>query len=69
MERDELLGEEILEVARSAGEPVREVVLERRGTDRRDRDHLAEERGRAGEVRVRYGGLAASDGRGRVETG
>ncbi len=68
LERDELLGEEIIEVARSAGEPVREVVLERRGTDRRRHDHLREERERSGPVRVRYGGAAASQGVGRVET-
>jgi cell division protease FtsH len=41
VERDELIGEEILEVARSAGPPVREgLTVERRGGDRRRRDHL-----------------------------
>jgi cell division protease FtsH len=41
LERDELLGEEIMEVARAAGEPVRDgLVVERRGGDRRTRDHL-----------------------------
>jgi cell division protease FtsH len=42
LDRDELLGEEIMEVARSAGPPVRDgLVVERRGQDRRTRDHLA----------------------------
>jgi cell division protease FtsH len=42
LERDELLGEEIMDVARSAGPPVRDgLVLERRSDDRRTRDHLA----------------------------
>jgi hypothetical protein len=42
LERDELIGEEILEVARAAGPPVREgLTVERRGGDRRRRDHLA----------------------------
>ncbi len=42
LDRDELLGEEIMEVARGAGAPVRDgLVLERRGEDRRTRDHLA----------------------------
>jgi cell division protease FtsH len=42
VERDELIGEEILEVARAAGPPVREgLTVERRGGDRRRRDHLA----------------------------
>ena len=43
VERDELIGEDILEVARSAGPPVREgLTIERRGGDRRRRDHLAD---------------------------
>jgi cell division protease FtsH len=42
LERDELLGAEIMEVARSAGPAIREgLVVERRGDDRRTRDHLA----------------------------
>jgi cell division protease FtsH len=42
LDRDELLGEEIMEVARSAGPPIRDgLVVERRGDDRRTRDHLA----------------------------
>jgi cell division protease FtsH len=42
LDRDELLGEEIMAVARSAGPPVRDgLVVERRGDDRRTRDHLA----------------------------
>jgi cell division protease FtsH len=42
LDRDELLGEEIMEVARSAGPPVRDgLVVERRGEDRRTHDHLA----------------------------
>ena len=42
LDRDELLGEEIMEVARSAGPPVRDgLIVERRGDDRRSRDHLA----------------------------
>jgi ATP-dependent Zn protease len=40
LERDELLGDEIYDVAHDAGEPVRDVVLERRRDDRRRRDHL-----------------------------
>ena len=64
LERDELLGEEIEQVARSAGEPVREVVLDRRADDRRGQDHLAEERERNGGVTVRYGGVRAADGDG-----
>lgn len=55
LERDELLGAEIEEVARSAGEPVREIVLERRAEDRRTTDHLAEALEQAdGELRVTY---------------
>ena len=54
LERDELLGEEIYEVARSAGEPVREVVLERRGDDRRSTDHLAEAVADGDRVEVSY---------------
>lgn len=43
VERDELIGEEILEVARAAGPPVREgLTVERRGGDRRRRDHLVD---------------------------
>ena len=43
VERDELIGVEILEVARSAGPPVREgLTIERRGGDRRRRDHLVD---------------------------
>jgi cell division protease FtsH len=42
LDRDELIGEEIVEVARSAGPAVRDgLVIERRGQDRRSRDHLA----------------------------
>jgi cell division protease FtsH len=41
IERDELIGEEISEVARAAGEPVRDgLSVERRGVDRRRTDHL-----------------------------
>ena len=40
LERDELLGDEIYDVARAAGAPVRDIVLDRRGTDRRREDHL-----------------------------
>jgi cell division protease FtsH len=43
LDRDELIGDEIIEVARSAGAPVTEgLSIERRGEDRRRRDHLAE---------------------------
>lgn len=43
VERDELVGEEILEVARAAGPPVRDgLKVERRGGDRRRRDHLVD---------------------------
>ena len=43
VERDELIGEEILEVARSAGPPVKDgLTVERRGGDRRRRDHLVD---------------------------
>jgi cell division protease FtsH len=39
--RDELIGDEIVEVARAAGPPVTEgLTVERRGTDRRRSDHL-----------------------------
>ncbi len=42
LDRDELIGEEILEVARGAGEPIRTgLKVERRGGDRRRFDHLA----------------------------
>ncbi len=41
LERDELIGDEITDVLRGAGEPVREgLVIERRGVDRRRRDWL-----------------------------
>ena len=41
--RDELIGEEITDVLAGAGAPVREgLVIERRGIDRRRRDHLDE---------------------------
>lgn len=41
LEQDELIGEQIMEVARSAGPPVRDgLVIERRGDDRRTVDHL-----------------------------
>lgn len=53
LDHDELLGEEITDVARSAGEPVREIVLERRGEDRRTTDHLGEALA-DGEVTVTY---------------
>jgi cell division protease FtsH len=42
LERDELIGDEIVEVARAAGAPVTEgLTVERRGRDRRRVDHLA----------------------------
>jgi cell division protease FtsH len=42
LERDELLGDQITEVARSAGEPVKDgLSIERRGIDRRRTDRLA----------------------------
>ncbi len=43
LDRDELIGEEIGEVCRAAGPPVRDgLAVERRGEDRRRRDHLSE---------------------------
>lgn len=62
LERDELLGPEIEEVARSAGEPVREVTIERRGTDRRRTDHLTARSGDGGELSIGYGDLAVAPG-------
>jgi cell division protease FtsH len=42
LERDELIGDEITEVARAAGPPVRDgLQIERRGQDRRSTDRLA----------------------------
>jgi cell division protease FtsH len=42
LDRDELLGDEILEVARAAGPVVLDgLVVERRGVDRRQHDHLS----------------------------
>lgn len=55
LDRDELIGEEILEVARSAGAPVTDVQIERRGDGRRRHDHLADERERSGALTVPYG--------------
>jgi cell division protease FtsH len=53
LERDELIGEEILEVARAAGPAVTEGLrVERRGIDRRRSDHLAE-----GEVVTPWAGV------------
>lgn len=43
LERDELIGDDIVAVAAAAGPPVREGLrVERRGGDRRQRDHLAD---------------------------
>ncbi|MFA9445299.1 AAA family ATPase [Egicoccus sp. AB-alg6-2] len=43
LDRDELVGDEILEVARAAGAPVTDgLQVERRGQDRRRNDHLAD---------------------------
>lgn len=43
LDRDELIGAEIAEVARAAGPPVRDgLEIERRGIDRRRRDHLSD---------------------------
>jgi cell division protease FtsH len=61
LERDELIGEEIYEVARSAGEPVRDVVVERRGEDRRRHDLLQEHREQVGAITVPYADMRASD--------
>ena len=44
LERDELIGEEITDVLEAAGAPVREgLVIQRRGIDRRRRDHLQQD--------------------------
>jgi hypothetical protein len=43
LDREELIGDEILEVARAAGPPVTEgLEIERRGEDRRRTDHLGD---------------------------
>ena len=55
LERDELIGDEITEVARTAGTPVLDVEIERRGSERRRHDHLADERERNGALTVPYG--------------
>jgi cell division protease FtsH len=55
LDRDELIGDEIVEVASAAGPPVLEVEIERRGPDRRRHDHLADERSAKGPLEVPYG--------------
>ena len=55
LDRDELIGDEITEVAQSAGAPVLDVQIERRGDERRRHDHLADERERNGAIAVPYG--------------
>ena len=60
LDRDELIGDEIVQVAQSAGEPVLDVQIERRGKDRRRHDHLADERERNGELTVPYGDFTVS---------
>ncbi len=61
LDRDELIGEEINEVARSAGDPVTEVHIERRDTGRRRHDHLADERERNGDLAVPYADFTVND--------
>ncbi len=61
LDRDELIGDEITDVARAAGEPVTEVQVERRGTGRRRHDHLADERARNGELTVPYADFQVTD--------
>lgn len=61
LDRDELIGEEITQVARSAGPPVLEVEIERRGSDRRRHDHLADQRERHGALTVPYGDVEVTD--------
>ncbi len=61
LDRDELIGQEIYDVAASAGEPIREVRLERRGQDRRSEDHLASARDSARGLTVAYGKFAVDD--------
>ncbi len=55
LDRDELIGDEITEVCQSAGAPVLDVQIERRGDERRRIDHLADERERNGAIGVPYG--------------